>query len=92
MTTDRKKTRTRGLMGMAGENDKRPKQVGVAGPVLTNSAATESWLNLAFAEKYTDTRKLWGSVRTAGWRPSGMGEECDRKSVLGMFGYRGGSD
>ncbi len=50
---------------------------------------TPNWLQLSRDDKFTDHRPLWGEVRTKGWMPSSMGDPCDRKTILGMFGYRG---
>ncbi len=53
------------------------------------SPTTKNWLEMVRDEKFEDKRPLWGEVRTRGWRPSSLGDPCDRKTILGMFGYRG---
>lgn len=90
MTQDRRKRlANQGLMGSTVNKRRQAKKVGSPGPLVGGKMGTESWVNLALTDTYTDTNGLWGEVKTTGWRPSGMGEECDRKSVLGMLGYRG---
>ena len=59
--------------------------------LTVSQAATRSWLDMAREEKYVDTRPLWGPVRDLekGWKPTAMGDPCDRKTILGVLGYRG---
>jgi hypothetical protein len=54
-------------------------------------SSSQTWLDIAFDEKYKDTRPLWGKIREVenGWTPSTMGNGCDRLTLLGPFGYRG---
>lgn len=92
--SDDKNLRNRGLFSMAGTGGRRggAKKVGQAGPSAGGDLVPlSSWLGMAIEELHTDKSPLWGRIRAhgQGWRPSGMGEQCDRKSVLGMLGYRG---
>lgn len=76
--------------GFVGEIVK-PKKVTGSGTSVKKIVvpSAESWLRLAMDKKYTDLRPMWSEPRQGGWRPSGMGEPCDRKTILGMMGYRG---
>ncbi len=47
-----------------------------------------TWVQNQSIELREDKRVLWGNIRDT-WRPSSMGEVCDRKSILSMYGYRG---
>ena len=50
--------------------------------------SAKDWLELSLEDYHQDRRPLWGKIRDW-WKPSAMGETCDRQTVLSSLGYRG---
>jgi hypothetical protein len=84
-----------GLLSLSGGGKRPPKPTaktiaGVASKkiALPKGALGQTWLRTGLTAMREDKRTMWGDIRTT-WRPSSMGEQCDRKSILSMYGYRG---
>lgn len=87
---------SQGFLGLSGGANRPPKPRS-GGKTLSNSGGKRpvvpkglgtTWLQNQSVALREDKRPSWGDIRTM-WRPSSMGEQCDRKSILGMYGYRG---
>ncbi len=80
------------LGGITGKTPPRKKASGKTLPSAGGGrghSANNGWLHTEIDRMREDKRPLWGDMKGADWHPHAMGEECDRKSILGMYGYRG---
>ncbi len=86
-----KKLSSNGLFGLGKTPSSRPgkKVTGSGKRVVGDKDLNQSWLQATIKDLRTDRRPLWTEVNDGGWHPSGMGEPCDRRSILKMYGYRG---
>ncbi len=82
-----------GMLGITGKQPARKrKSPGKTLPMAgrkSGHSASNGFLRAEVDRMREDTRPLWGDLKGADWHPHAMGEVCDRKSILGMYGYRG---